>query len=218
MDNLVRLAKVFDNFISVGDSFVRVDDIRAIRRVSFLSKDEGLEEAMAKEGIEGIEIITPYGKYVDKSTSFEEFKKMMDVVRQTIKEIAPQSSKAPMVGSPQQTQRKVVPLQEAKPAVSKGLKRIENVSISISGGAGGASGQLPEVNKEPEGPKVVDRKTIVITSPGGIELGRGHADGNGTIVGSNVSGVINTSGKYQLVFKDYEDKEALINYSVQGGS
>ena len=84
--------------------------------------------------------------------------------------------------------------------------------VNIDKDLGGSSGELPISANY----KMVDMRSISITTTSNLELGRG-SDKNGQvgqIVGQYVSGHVSASGRYRLVFKDNTLGTGLIHYEV----
>lgn len=209
-----NLIDFINNLIECGRILIPCKDIKIIR-------------ALGK----GVQIVT-YEKdvFTDSNTTYEEFKKKLD----NIKTCLPTKGKEPTSVSPllgdgflrekggvpniprpispppkdhseASPTPSTAPLQEVKPPT-----RIERVVIPIDNPAlGSAQGHLPHTN-------IVDRNTILVTNSTGQVLGTGHPDGNGTIIGSNVSGIVFSAGNYRLVFKEYSAGEAYISYDVEG--
>ncbi|MHA1883058.1 MAG: hypothetical protein ACTSUO_08440 [Candidatus Thorarchaeota archaeon] len=198
-----RLLRFFDKFIKIGDSFIREDEIICIRKVSYI-RDPGEAE------VEGIEVITKSNEVYTVDGKFEDFVKEMEKAA-----TSPKSTSKPPAKESKKHHSRVIPLNDAVsadvPKKSPSSRRMEGVRINVErmdAQNGTATGVLPGA------PRVVEREKIVITSPTGATIGRGHQDGNGTITG-NVSGIISESGQYRLVFKGYADDVAFVSYVVQ---
>jgi len=221
MKNLTRLAKLFDKFIEVGDSFVMVEDIRAIRRKCI--KSEATNDPVA----EGMEVITPYGSYEDTTESFYSFRQRINDIREALKETTI-------------VEKRTIPLPEVSPTAVVNANSIPSISrqdgsrviqlgegvypepeskpkmplqVTISVDDAGARGNLPV----DEGWKIVDREHLIITHPSGNQIARGSEAGtvDGSDFGDYCSGIVYESGKYQLAFKSYNTTSAVVHYFVQ---
>lgn len=192
MNNLIRLAQVFEKFIELESSFVEVDEIKAIRKTE-----------------KGIEVITPYGTFED-STKYDTFKTriadMTEVLQQKNSDVVSRNASEARVPtpSPDQSQRKIVPLSE--PAPQRGPEARE-VTIDVS--ASGAKGLL----FADENLKVVSRDTLRITDRAGNVVAEGSK--GGTLSGETLSGIIFENGKYNIAFKNFADTAAIVHFSVQ---
>ena len=212
MKNLTRLAKLFDKFIEVGDSFVVVEDIRAIRRKEFSAED-------SRPASTGMEIITPYGSYEDTTESFNSFRQRISDIREALKETAvvEKVSRPPVAivntnDSPRQDGSRVIQLGEGVHLESTPKsKQPQRATIMVD--SSGAKGQLPVE----EGWRIVDRENLAIVHPSGGQIARGGMGGTvmSSEFGDHCSGIVFESGKYQLAFKEYDATSAVIHYFVQ---
>jgi len=180
--------KIFDkfrsSFIELGKYYFALDDVKGIQKT-----------------ISGIRVVTSHGSFNISTLSFKEFKHMID------NSIPPSAAKPRSGAIVPLVKSKVVPLdsnsvpvRENQPSQNWKVKiPIDNKLLNS------AMGQLPYDN-------ILHREKLVILSPAGGELGRGNPDGLGTISGRGVSGIINMSGKYRLVFKEYPGDAAIIRY------
>lgn len=98
---------------------------------------------------------------------------------------------------------------KSKSAVeSAPVPREFKVKVHVDKDAGACQGEVPL----PAGYKVVNRRSLYITTLGGAHLGEGSEDGQ--VKGSNVSGHISVQGKYRLVFKDITLGTALMYFEA----
>lgn len=212
MNNIEALVEVFDKFIEVGENLVLLQDIKAIKATTesgggilvIASHDGQLKEY--KDKMTFIELKSKILEIQNKKLQDQLAGKSQDIMKDSVQKtlvVTPQTA-------PQPQQPKVIPLNESPPQPQK--RRVNNCKLHLSkldSSNSSAEGDLPDA------PDVIERETIQITSPGGILLGRGHEDGNGTITGPKASGIVNTSGHFRLSFKEYAENIALISYTVR---
>lgn len=87
--------------------------------------------------------------------------------------------------------------------------RAERGILTVDSYAGACQGELTM----PDGHLLVHRENIYITTTGGLELGRSTEDGQ--IRGKGVSGHVNLSGKFRLVFTEADMGTAIMHYQIQ---
>jgi len=203
--SITKLAEyLFDKFIEVEDGFIEVDEILCVRRASYC-------EDLGEPEVEAVEIITKSqdGSFFAK-IKFDDLVKEVHKLRERMKTKPVEPSPPPP--NLEKPRPKVIPLGETtSPAPKKKTRRMEGVRIGIEkmdAQHGMATGTLPGA------PRVVERHTIKILSSTGAVLGTGHQDGNGMVTGK-VSGFVNESGQYRLVFAGYAGDAALISYTVE---
>lgn len=99
-------------------------------------------------------------------------------------------------------------LTEPKP---KPKPRTMTGKILVDADAGASQGELPM----PLNHIITNRRDLVVTTKGGLILGRASEDGQ--IKGEQVSGHVTSSGTYRLVFKDVKIGAALVRFDVVPG-
>jgi len=204
--DLIKLARLFDKFIELESSFVKVDEIKAIRKSDSTDKDPA-----------GIEVITPHGTFMD-DTDFDNFRTR---INDTLALLKQEPEKLPARGealsetvaaSPGQTISTSVdaaPQPQLEQAQRKVVPQKSSRQVTISVGSQGAEGKLfddPNLT-------VVDRENLTISTPNGDSVLAQGKDG-GVVQGEKVSGFIYTNGKYKLIFKDYPHQSALVSFTV----
>ena len=200
--DLIKLAKLFDKFIMLKSSVVRIEDIVAVR---------------ALEPGKGIEVITPHGSFKDD----EDFDALNIRIKDTLEVLKEQGKLRPKslkkeesimstyphipnvtalkeTDQPQleQVQRKIVPQKSSR-------------QISIPVGRQGSEGELfndPNL-------MIVDRGNLTISTPDGTAVLAQGKEG-GMVQGEEVSGFIYANGKYKLAFKKYPHQTALVSFTV----
>jgi len=198
--DIIKLAKVFDQFISLKTAVVKLSDISTIRKST-----------------NGIEVVTGNGTFKDG----EEFEKLICRIQDAVEvlkendrraEIVQKAIQDPIPTTPQpigvaevkvikQAERKVIPLDTAP-----GKQKLQT---TISVGLQGAQGNLfndPTL-------QIVDRSDLLIMDPTGKVVLAKAGEGS-SIKGDKVGGFIHTNGKYTMTFKEYPHTSALVSYSV----
>lgn len=215
--DLIKLARLFDKFIELESSFVKVDEIKAIRKVDPTNKDYA-----------GIEVITPNGTFMD-TTDFDGFRTRINDTLELLKEQGSMKDQSVMKDEPlpgrvitastdgapvtitrpseqkpqlEQAQRKVIPQKSSR-------------QVTIPVGRQGAEGKLfddPNLT-------IVDRAHLVVSTPDGAAVLAQGKDG-GVVQGEKVSGFIYANGGYKLIFKEYPHQSALVSFAVnvRGGA
>jgi hypothetical protein len=211
MKNIVRLAKIFDNFVELDSSFVLVEDIKAIRKV------KGASHGSETQDINGIEVVTPYGKYFD-STDFDSFKTRLSDTLAALKERAEPKEM-------ERVQRRIIPIEDNSSNTAPAAPMVRSPAPSLKENAGPVTARRTSVEGFgkngangflfPEGSpfKVVNRELLEIQGVDGSILAKGTA--GGIIQGDAVSGVIYENGKYTLADKVGVAKVVVV-YQVQG--
>jgi len=158
--DLIKLARIFDSFIELDSSRVRIQDIVAVQKVE-----------------EGISVVTPHGVFLD-STDYDTFNTRIKDTLELIKEndrraeIVQEALQNPVSATPQpagvakvkqieQSERKVVQLQTSAEAAAR--------QTTINVGPQGAQGKLfsdPAI-------QLGDRANLLVLDPTGqMVLGR----------------------------------------------
>jgi len=246
MNNEEKLAKFFDEFIEIGGQLIRADlitriqeaivyspdnnegivintsrdgsiYIKAVKYEDFIKQLRDARESLTKESLRVEEMSKPV--YLGDTNLSGTLEEIIDInpstydsdtamMRHTYLPAIPKDSavsfqsneiKGPGTG-------KILPL-KSNIRTHRSEITIDNKDLLS------AQGDFSLL----EGEVIVDRQNIVVMNEEGRRLGYGYQDGNGTIVGSNVSGIINCSGKYRLVFKDISaEGKIYVSYSVKG--
>ena len=197
--NIVKLAKLLDNFTELESSFVLTTDIKAIRKSS-----------------EGMEVVTPHGAFCD-SMDFDTFKTRVGDVLEALKE-KEKSAPSTDVSKPR---RRIIPLDgpapsNAPPLEVKGFQeeRPESPPIprvtNVTFGKDGANGRLFPEN---ENLSIVERDRILIQGPNEEILAKGSDSGQ--IKGELVSGIIYQDGRYTLADKEGRVNRVTVRYVVR---
>jgi len=185
------ISELFDKFIEIGGCFIRADQILAVEKMS----------------AGGVKVYTTGKTYVDETINFDDL----------IEEVNNAQSSHPQKKSGAKNTLPPPPspppnLEMPRPGPPKKLdlsRRTARIDIEkMDAQYGTAVGVLPDA------PKVIRREEIKITSSTGELLATGHQDGNGTVVGK-VTGIVNESGRYRLVFKGYAGDVAYISYAIE---
>jgi hypothetical protein len=200
--DLIKLAKVFDNFIELQSSRVRIQDIVAVKSTS-----------------DGILIVTPYGEFQD-DMDFDSLNTRIKDTLEVIKEnargkvgVSPVLD-GPTTSTPQlimkdalapkqehpQTERKIIPMEPVN----------EPQQTTIAVGVQGAKGNLFSDDTL----QITARENILVLDPTGQHVLATPAEGS-AIRGEKVSGFIHTNGKYVLSFQEYPHTEAIIIYTTK---
>jgi hypothetical protein len=202
--DVIKLAKIFDQFISLKSSIVKLEDISAIRKIP-----------------NGIEVVTNNGTFKDG----EEYERLMtrvadalEVVRvnsaDVIKPTPPpgrvgtEGSMPTPINTQPQTERKVIQLDSGV------MKRRTTIPV----GANGAQGSLFSDDTI----IITDREKLQVLDPNGnivAEPATGKTASTSSIKspddGDSVSGFIYNTGRYSLSFKTYAYTEATVVYLVK---
>lgn len=200
--DVIKLAKIFDQFISLKSSVVKLEDISAIKKTP-----------------NGIEVVTNNGTFKDG----EEYEKLitrvadaLEVVKTNsvgrIKPTSPpggvgeeDSILTPMDTQPQ-TERKVIQLDQGA---------MERRTI-IPVGSNGAQGTL----FDDDSILIIEREKLHIEDPNGNVVAQpatGKDASTSSIKSSDdsISGFIHNTGRYQLSFKEYPHQKAVVVYMVK---
>ena len=94
---------------------------------------------------------------------------------------------------------------ESKP---KPVPRMMKIRVAVDKDAGASQGALPV----PFEHRIVNRRSLFVTTLGGIELGRGSADGQ--VRGQGVSGHVKVDGVYRFVFTDVNLGVGMVHFEV----
>ena len=209
--DIVKLAGIFDEFISLGSSVVKLKDISAIKKVT-----------------NGIEVVTANGTFKD-TVEYErlivrvqdalEVLKTQDRHKEIIKEALANPVPATPVPRPIGTAAvpALVPVDQSERKVIKLDPGVMQRRTIISVGAQGAQGNLFSADSNLV---IVEREKLVILDPNDNILAQpatGVNASSSSVTGNNdeVSGFIYNSGKYALSFKNYPHREAVVVYSVR---
>lgn len=208
MKNLVQLAKLFDNFIELDSSFVRVDDIKAITKHT----NPGVGGTLPNKSGDGIDVITPYGTFHD-STDFDTFKTRIEDTLAALKatemvkpvEVTRPARIVPMENEPRsgrvEQSNETIPTPRTNPVTDR------EATIRLTGN--GSTGTL----FEDPGMKVVNRSALQVLGPDGMLVASGT--GGGTIVGETISGIVYESGRYTFAAKNYPGDSITVHYQIQ---
>lgn len=211
MKNIVRLARIIDNFIELDSSFVLVEDIRAIRKVDRPSIEPEHGAHGGSAAIKGIEVVTPHGTFYD-STEFESFKTRIDDTLAALKEktmepVLEEKPKGTVVqlDSGQRAGR----VEQPNPQMENPPAPVQNREVTVVLNKNGSTGTLFDDSEL----KVVNRSGIRILAPDGSQVASG-TDG-GTIMGDVISGIVYESGRYTFAAKEYPGNKIVVNFQVR---
>jgi len=188
--DLIKLARIFDSFIELDSSRVRIQDIVAVQKVGvFLdSTDYDTFNTRIKDTLELI----------------KENDRRAEIVQEALQNpvsATPQPAGVAKVKQIEQSERKVVQLQTSAEAAAR--------QTTINVGPQGAQGKLfsdPAI-------QLGDRANLLVLDPTG-QMVLGRAGEGSAITGEKVSGFIYNNGKYVLTFKEYPHKEAKVSYAI----
>ena len=195
--NIVKLARIFENFIEFDSSFVLRSDIKAITA----------HKSKGAAGVKGMDIVTPYGTFHDKM-EFSTFKSQLGVVLEAYRDRRKEEESKP--------KPKIVPIEDEKSIFTTRATTQTNsnessspipMSTNVSGfGKDGANGKLfSETDLE-----VVNRSQLTIHGPNGEVLAKGTESGQ--IMGDSISGIIYKDGRYTLADKGAGVQKVLVKY------
>ena len=197
--DLIKLARLFEDFVELKTCRVLVSDIKAVRK----KKQGG-----------GLEIVTPDGVFQDDE-DYDAFNQRMKDTLELIK------SQKVVIEKPVPPQGRVVSeaghvsLTIATPGAKAGKVVVlpENQQpdrkFNIPIGEQGTRGYLFGENSNLQ---IGDRSRLYITDPNGVVIAR--ADAGSAVKGEGISGFIHTNGKYTLSFTPYAHKTAIVVCSV----
>ncbi|MHA1860121.1 MAG: hypothetical protein ACTSVF_03360 [Candidatus Asgardarchaeia archaeon] len=195
---------VLEKFILIGKSaMINIDSIEAI----YIPKDKEADE-------ECLEIRTKTGEiFRDTQIGFGEFQARVEAALDR-SEGHLRTRTASILKSVSNNVVPPVPVsQSISPSSVPGGETIvvRTAKVHVTNSSIGAyEGTLP-------GGPLIDKQEIVIKSPDGHILGQGVQDGLGVVKGSNVSGIVNSTGHYRLVVKNMNPPpELLVAYKVKG--
>jgi len=192
--DLIKLAKLFEEFVELKTCRVRVSDIKAIKK---------------KKTGSGLEIITPYGVFLDD----EDYDTFNTRVKDALELIKSEPKKyenigVPSIPAPSRPGQDLLPA-VVTPAPGKVVQLAEaqqpDRKITIPIGEQGTRGYLFGENASIQ---IGDRSRLYITDPGGNVIAR--SDIGSSVKGEGISGFIHTNGKYTLSFTPYAHKSAIV--------
>lgn len=155
------------------------------------------EEAVA----DAREIIEVYEKSID-SSKVQMNQVPSPQVKSVVEDVSKVKAEVNPVSQPEESKAESEKNPLPPPKAQRGVLNVDSY-------AGACQGELPI----PDGHKMVNREAIYVATTTGLELGRSAEDGQ--IRGKGVSGHVNLSGVFRLVFTEADMGTAIMHYQIQ---